>query len=127
MRWEYFDPETGEHSHSGYGGFSIEGQNMERRHCDHGDYDVWNNHNINNIPWEGWPGYMVRIDEGIWKVVVDSAYVDYGDINIYEEYVECVVMRTNNNKPLRTWLTVMRPTSGSCYMNFEMLFIRTPK
>ena len=116
----------------GYGGengnFTIEGQNMARRHCDHGDYDVWNHHNIKGDQhfigediYAGWPGYIVRIDENIWKIVVS------GHTFIYEEYCECVVERANNNRPLRTWLTMLRPTYGSCYMNFEMLFIRTEK
>lgn len=120
----------------GYGGesgnFTIEGQNMARRHCDHGDYNVWNHHNIRGdgymtigedgkeIWHSGWPGYIVRIDEDIWKVVVDGKKT-----NIYEEYCECVTERANKNRPLRTWLTVLRPISGSCKMNFEMLFIRT--
>jgi hypothetical protein len=114
----------------GYGGefgnFSIEGQNMARRHCDHGDYNVWDKHNIRGDQYfigedvyAGWPGYIVRTGENIWKVVVA------GHTFIYEEYCECVVERANKKRPLRTWLTMLRPTSGSCYMNFEMLFIRT--
>ncbi len=122
----------GDEKPMGYGGengnLSIEGQNMARRHCDHGDFDVWNYHNIvgdqHFIPEDdewgaGWPGYIVRISDNIWKVVVD------GKINIYEEYCECVVERANSNRPIRTWLTRVRPIYGTCDMQFEMLFIRT--
>jgi hypothetical protein len=114
----------------GYGGengnLSIEGQNMARRHCDHGDFNVWNYHNIvgdqhydGDDLMAGWPGYIVRIAEDTWKVVVD------GKINIYEEYCECVTERANKNRPLRTWLTKVRPIYGTCEVHFEMLFIRT--
>jgi hypothetical protein len=101
---------------------------MARRHCDHKDYNVWNYHNIKgdqhfegDLTYAGWPGYIVRIDENIWKIVVS------GHTYIYEEYCECVVERANKNRPLRTWLTMLRPTFGSCYMNFEMLFLRAQK
>ena len=114
----------------GYGGehgnLSIEGQNMARRHCDHGDFNVWNYHNIVGdqhyegiVLMAGWPGYIVRLGVDIWKIVVD------GKINIYEEYCECVTERANKNRPLRTWLTKVRPIYGTCEIHFEMLFIRT--
>jgi hypothetical protein len=119
--WAIDDPKL-----MGYGGWLfIEGQDADTFSCDRDDYDPWHYHNIigdahfrGDEKWGGWPGYIVRISEDIWKVVV------VGRMCFNEEYGECVTKYFNKKRTMNQ-IEDFEPIYADCYMNFEVLFIRT--
>jgi hypothetical protein len=120
--WDVDDPKP-----MGFGGWlAIKGQNTSDRYCDHDDdYNPWYCHNIygdshirENEGWGGWPGYIVRMSENTWKVVVD------GQMRLNEAYGECMTTYFNKNRTMQR-VEHIEPIHADCYMNFEILFIRT--